>query len=73
MIRCPAFKKLTHQPDAPARAVTLITCHHIGRTGGSAEPAMHAFAKNGVSLANMRVKKLDIAEIRLHTALVYTP
>jgi hypothetical protein len=34
---------------------------------------MHTIAKNGVSLANLRVKKLGIAEMRLHTALVYTP
>jgi hypothetical protein len=34
---------------------------------------MNAFAEYGVGLANLRIKKLGIGEMRLHAALVYTP
>ena len=40
------------------RAVALITGHHKGRTGCSAEPTMHAFAQDLVCLADFWIGQL---------------
>src|SRR5690606_2083332 len=39
---------------------------HIGRTGGGAKAAMHAFAQDGFGFGHMRIGKLLGGEIGLH-------
>ncbi len=54
------------QVDAAARAVELVAERHIGRAGGGAETAMHAFAQDLLRFGDMRIGKLGKGEIGLH-------
>ena len=54
------------QIDAAARTVELVAERHIGRTGGRAEAAMHAFAQDRLGCGNMRIGELLGGEIGLH-------
>ena len=61
-----AFEHLLHQVDASARAVELIAQQLIGRAGGGAEAAVHAFAQDGLGLLAVgRVLELG-SELGLH-------
>src|SRR5690606_36487881 len=45
-----ALEHLLHEVDAPARPVELVAEQLVGRTGGVAEPAVHAGTQDGVRL-----------------------
>ena len=63
------FQQFTHQPDPAARAVPFIASQHIGWTGSGTKAAMHAFTKDGIRLAGLRVFKLRLGKMGLHRSL----
>src|SRR6185369_9706508 len=64
----PLLEHLLDQVDAPARAVPLVPQQHVGRTGGGAQPAMHALAEDLVHLRGARIFELAGGEVGLHGA-----
>src|SRR5579871_1651158 len=60
------FQHLLDQVDAAARAIEFVAEQDIGRTGRGAEPAMHAFAQDGVGLGDIGIGQLSGGEFRLH-------
>ncbi len=61
-----AFQHLLDQVDAAARTVELVAEQLVGRTGGGAEAAVHAFAQDGVGFAALRRVLDEVGEIGLH-------
>jgi len=60
------FQHVLDEVNASTRTVEFVAERHIGRTGGGAEAAMHAFAQDRLGFGHMRVGKLFGREIGLH-------
>ena len=64
--RTAVFEHVLDQIDSATRAIEFVAKRHIGRTGGGAETAMHAFAQNGFRFRDMGIGELFGGEIGLH-------
>ncbi len=56
--RAVLLQHLLDEIDPAARAIELVAKQHVGRTGRSAEPAMHAGAQDLVGFGDIRVGQL---------------
>ena len=71
--RAAVLQHVLDQVDAPARRIELVAQRHIGRAGGGAEAAMHAFAQDLLRFRDMRIGELGKGEIGLHAKMSYNP
>src|SRR6267142_2215667 len=67
-----AFERALHEVDAAARTVEVVAEHLVGRAGGGAEAAVHAFAQDGLGLAPLGRVADEVGELGLHGSLYFS-
>lgn len=56
--RTAVLQHVLDEINAPARQIEFVAERHVGRTGGGAKAAMHAFAQDLFRFRDMRIGKL---------------